>query len=72
MDIDWVKTTSICTLVVTCSKQHCQSPFEVNVSSQGQKRPDERETTAPQNIITEVIYSVYFGIANIISTLLIF
>lgn len=35
--IGWKQSTSICTLVVTCSRQNGQVTFEMNVSRQGRK-----------------------------------
>lgn len=73
MDIDRMEAAHI--YMHSGSYLLCATPpvtFEVNVSRQGQRRPDDDETSATQNIIAEVIYSVCFGIANIISTLLIF
>lgn len=73
MDIDWMKAAHI--YMHSGSYLLWATPpvtFEVSVSRQGQKRPDKGETSATQNIITEVIYLVCFGLANIISTLLIF
>lgn len=42
--------------------------FEANVSRQGQRRRDNVETTATQNIIAEVIDSMCFRLTNVIPT----
>lgn len=73
MGIDWTETAYIYMhFVRDLLRATPPVTFEVNASRQGQKRPNKEETTATQNIITEVVYLVCYGRANIISTLLIF